>query len=40
MFSINDALRLAERRRVFNVYGLRRLAAESVNRSPDDIVDL
>jgi len=40
MFSINDALRLAERRRVFNVDGLRRLAAESVNRSPDDIVDL
>jgi aminoglycoside phosphotransferase (APT) family kinase protein len=40
VFSINDALRLAERRRVFNVDGLRRLAAESVNRSPDDTVDL
>lgn len=40
MFSVNDALRLAERRHVFNVDGLRRLAAESVNRSPDDIVDL
>src|SRR6266852_8860278 len=40
MFSINDVLRHAERRRVFNVDGLRRLAAESVDRSPDDIVDL
>ena len=40
MFSINDALRQAERRRVFNVNGLSRLAAESVGRSPDDIVDL
>ncbi|PIL22751.1 hypothetical protein GSI_15444 [Ganoderma sinense ZZ0214-1] len=40
MFSFNDALRHAERRRVFNVDGLRRLAAESVDRSPDDIVDL
>ncbi|KAG7441085.1 protein kinase subdomain-containing protein PKL/CAK/Fmp29 [Guyanagaster necrorhizus] len=38
--SINDALRLAERRRVFNVDGLCRLAAESVGRSLDDIVDL
>ncbi|KIK20210.1 hypothetical protein PISMIDRAFT_106239 [Pisolithus microcarpus 441] len=37
---INDALRHAERRRVFNVDGLRRLAAESVGRSPDDMVDL
>ncbi|KAL0957922.1 hypothetical protein HGRIS_000103 [Hohenbuehelia grisea] len=34
---VNDALRLAERRRIFNVEGLRKLAAESVNRSPDDI---
>ena len=40
MFSINDVLRQAERRRVFNVDGLSRLAAESVGRSPDDIVDL
>ncbi|KAF8326749.1 hypothetical protein F5887DRAFT_899563, partial [Amanita rubescens] len=37
---INDVLRHAERRRVFNVDGLRRLAAQSVDRSPDDIVDL
>jgi hypothetical protein len=40
MFSINDDLRQAERRRVFKVDELRRLAAESVNRSPDDIVRL
>ena len=39
-FSINDVLRHVDRRRVFNVDGLRRLAAESVNRSLDDIVDL
>ena len=38
--SINDALRLSERRRVFNVDGLRRLAAQSVDRSPDDVVGL
>ncbi|EJF63622.1 protein kinase subdomain-containing protein PKL/CAK/Fmp29 [Dichomitus squalens LYAD-421 SS1] len=37
---INDALRHAERRRVFNVDGLCRLAAQSVDRSPDDIIDL
>ena len=37
---MNDVLRHAERRRVFNVDGLRRLAAESVDRSTDDIVDL
>jgi hypothetical protein len=37
-FSLNDALRHEERRRVFNVNGLSRLAAESVDRSPDDIV--
>ncbi|KAF8995945.1 kinase-like domain-containing protein [Cyathus striatus] len=36
----NEALCLEERKHVFNVDGLRRLAAESVNRSPDDIVDL
>ncbi len=39
MFRYNDALRHAERRRVFNVDGLCQLAAESVNRSPDDIVN-
>lgn len=40
LFSVNDKLRHAERRRDFNVDGLRRLAAESVNRSPDDIQSL
>jgi aminoglycoside phosphotransferase (APT) family kinase protein len=40
VFSYNDALRHEERRRAFNVDGLRRLAAESVRRSIDDIVDL
>lgn len=40
MSSINDVLRHAERRRVFNIDGLRQLAAQSVNRSSDDIVDL
>ncbi|KAJ7261749.1 hypothetical protein B0H12DRAFT_1231401 [Mycena haematopus] len=39
MFSFNDALRHAERRRVFDVDGLRQLAAQSVDRSLDDIVD-
>ncbi|KAK0482281.1 protein kinase subdomain-containing protein PKL CAK Fmp29, partial [Armillaria novae-zelandiae] len=34
---VNDKLRHAERRRDFNVDGLRRLAAESVKRSPDEI---
>ncbi|KXN87576.1 Importin subunit beta-1 [Leucoagaricus sp. SymC.cos] len=37
---INDALRHTERRLVFNVDGLRRLAAQSVNRNADDVVDL
>ncbi|KAF7329689.1 Protein kinase subdomain-containing protein PKL/CAK/Fmp29 [Mycena kentingensis (nom. inval.)] len=36
----NEALRLKERRRPFNVDGLRRLAAQSVNRHEDDIVEL
>ncbi|KZT05313.1 protein kinase subdomain-containing protein PKL CAK Fmp29, partial [Laetiporus sulphureus 93-53] len=36
----NDDLRHAERRRIFNVDQLSRLAAESVNRSLDDIVGL
>jgi aminoglycoside phosphotransferase (APT) family kinase protein len=40
MFSINDVLRHTERRCVFNIDGLRELAAQSVNRSSDDIVDL
>jgi len=40
MFSFNDVLRHAERRLVFKVDELSRLAAESVNRSPDDIVRL
>ncbi|KAK0466503.1 protein kinase subdomain-containing protein PKL CAK Fmp29 [Armillaria novae-zelandiae] len=34
---VNDKLRHAERRRDFNVDELRRLAAESVKRSPDEI---
>jgi len=37
---MNDALRHAERRRVFNVDGLCRLAAQSADRSSDDVVDL
>ncbi|TFK86561.1 protein kinase subdomain-containing protein PKL/CAK/Fmp29 [Polyporus arcularius HHB13444] len=37
---VNDKLRRAERRHAFNVDGLRRLAAESVKRSPDDIESL
>jgi hypothetical protein len=40
MFSFNNDLRHAERRRFFNVDELSRLAAESVNRSLDDIVGL
>ena len=35
--SYNEPLRLAERRRVFDVDGLRRLAAESVGRTSSDI---
>ncbi|KAF5316314.1 hypothetical protein D9619_006830 [Psilocybe cf. subviscida] len=34
----NEALRQQERRTVFNVDGLKRLAAQSVNRSVDDVV--
>ncbi|RPD52727.1 hypothetical protein L226DRAFT_550868 [Lentinus tigrinus ALCF2SS1-7] len=37
---VNDKLRHAERRRDFNVDELRRLAAESVKRSPDDVESL
>jgi hypothetical protein len=40
VFSFNEAFRRQELRRVFNVDGLRRLAAESVRRSTDDIADL
>ncbi len=41
MLGINDVLRHTERRRVFNIDGLRQLASQSVtNRSSDDIVDL
>ncbi|KAI9507088.1 kinase-like domain-containing protein [Russula earlei] len=36
----NDALRHKERTLAFDVDGLRRLAAESVNQSPDDVVSL
>ncbi|KAF8306825.1 protein kinase subdomain-containing protein PKL/CAK/Fmp29 [Clavulina sp. PMI_390] len=35
---INEPLRMAERRRVFNVDELRRLAAESVGRSSEDVL--
>ncbi|THH29501.1 hypothetical protein EUX98_g4698 [Antrodiella citrinella] len=38
--SINDALRHAELMRIFTVDGLCRLAALSVDRSPDDVVSL
>ncbi|KAF9030001.1 protein kinase subdomain-containing protein PKL CAK Fmp29 [Hymenopellis radicata] len=37
---VNDELRHAERRRDFDADGLGRLAAESVNRSPDNILHL
>lgn len=40
MISFNDILRHTERRRIFNVDGLCRLAAESVDRSPDDVARL
>ncbi|THG98003.1 hypothetical protein EW026_g4119 [Hermanssonia centrifuga] len=40
MFSFNDDLRHAERRLVFKVDELCRLAAEAVHRSPDDIIHL
>ncbi|KAI0260799.1 kinase-like domain-containing protein [Gloeopeniophorella convolvens] len=39
-WGFNDALRHAERRLVFDVEGLRRLAAQSVGRSPADVVNL
>ena len=40
MFSFNDDLRHAERRRAFKVDEQSRLAVEAVNRSSDDIVRL
>ena len=40
MYIINNTPRYAERTRVFNVDGLCRLAAQSVDQSPDDVVDL
>lgn len=40
MFSYNDALRQKERRLAFDVDGLRRLAAESVNKTAEDVVSL
>jgi hypothetical protein len=40
VFSINDALRHAERRHVFNVGGLLQLAAASVDWSPTDVLNL
>ena len=39
MFRLNGALRHAERRLVFDAEGLRRLAAQSVGRSPADVVN-
>lgn len=38
MFSVNDELRHAERRREFDVSELSRLVSKSVGRSPDDIL--
>ena len=40
MLSYDDALRHKERRLAFDVDGLCRLAAESVNQIPDDVVSL
>jgi len=40
LFSYNDALRHKERRLAFDVDGLCRLAAESVNQSPANVVNL
>ncbi len=36
--SYNDGLRHAERKQVFNVHDLQRLAAESIHRSPQDLM--
>jgi hypothetical protein len=40
LFSYNNALRYKERRGVFDVDGLCRLAAESVNQSPSNVISL
>ena len=40
MLRFNDSLRHAERRLVFDLDGLRRLAAQSVGRSPADVVSI
>lgn len=40
MSRFNDVLRLEERRLVFDVEGLGRLAAQSVGRSPADLIKL
>lgn len=40
LFSYNDALRRRERRLAFDVDGLCRLVAESVGRSPTDVVNM
>src|SRR6201999_1230535 len=40
LFRFNEALRRAERRLVFDVEGLSRLAAQSVGRSPADVANL
>jgi hypothetical protein len=40
LFRFNDALRHAERRLIFDVEGLCRLAAQSVDRSPADVINL
>ncbi|KAJ7646466.1 protein kinase subdomain-containing protein PKL CAK Fmp29 [Roridomyces roridus] len=37
---MNNDLRIAERKRVFNADGLRQLAAQFVNRSADEVLDL
>ena len=38
MLSANEALRLRERRRVFNIPGLFKIVAEALCRSPEEIV--
>jgi hypothetical protein len=39
LFRFNDSLRHAERRLVFDVKGLRQLAAQSVGQSPADVLN-
>lgn len=38
MFSVNEALRLRERRRVFNIPGLFKIIADALFRKPEEIV--